>query len=53
VKVITDLIEEAHSVKDADNQSEMLAAAIIIAGVFLNYAEKYGAHYAKQQQQAA
>jgi flagellin-specific chaperone FliS len=52
VKVITDLIEEAHSVKDTDNQSEMLAAAIIIAGVFLNYAEKYGAHYAKQQQAA-
>jgi hypothetical protein len=52
VKVITDLIEEAHAAKDADNQSEMLAAAITIAGVFLNYAEKYGAHYAKQQMAA-
>jgi hypothetical protein len=47
IMLITDLIEESHNNKDADVQAEMLSATIIIAGVFLNYAEKYGAQYAR------
>lgn len=47
IKLITDLIEESHNNKDIDAQAELLSATIIIAVVFLNYAEKYGAQYAR------
>jgi hypothetical protein len=46
IKLITDLIEESHNNKDVDAQAELLCATIIIAGVFLNYVEKYGPQYA-------
>ena len=47
IKLITDLIETSHNSKEIQEQAELLSATIIIAGVFLNYAEKYGPQYAR------
>ena len=42
----TYLTEEPHDNKDIGTQSELVIATIIIARVFLNYAEKYDPAYA-------
>jgi hypothetical protein len=49
--LITYLTEESHDNKDISIQTELLIATIVIAGVFLNYAEKYVPEYGRTRAQ--
>lgn len=51
IKLSTYLTEEPHGNKDIGTQTKMLIATITIAGVFLNYAEKYGPEYGRSRAQ--